>query len=124
MKSTTTVNTELFLDSYNEALKKAKAAELTSDLSASETSDLRTRHDRCRVVETDQDEEHVGLAKSTNKKRPQSAVLRHDSTSNTSGLCATAPPVPKGLELNALSWKNGGLYMYFFHYFIVVLLAI
>jgi hypothetical protein len=78
--------------------KKAIAAKLTSDLSASMTSDLCTHHDRCTMVETDQDEEHVGLANSTTQRRPQSAVLHLDSTCNTAGLCTTAPPVPQGPE--------------------------
>jgi len=74
-------------DSYAEALKKAEAAELTSDLSASETCDRRTRHDRCKVLETDQDHEQVSVANTATNKRPPPSVLPFDSI-DASGLCA------------------------------------
>lgn len=82
------------MTSYDEALKRVKAAEFTSDVSACETDDRRTRHERCKKVQS-ADEEHV----SATSKR----------TDKTLCIDTALPPVPAGLQANTLSSSNFGM---------------
>jgi hypothetical protein len=46
----------VYSDSYDQALKKLKAAESRSDLPAESSVDIKTRHDRCRISRSSEDE--------------------------------------------------------------------
>jgi hypothetical protein len=80
----------VYSDSYDVALKKLKAAEFRSDLSAESCDDIKTRHDRCRISRSSEDEVQKNLFRTKKMSSTQHAI-------EPITLCGPPPLIPPGL---------------------------